>query len=295
MLTFVRIVEAGGITGAAARLNVAKSAVSRRLADLETRLGVQLVTRTTRRLTPTETGRAFYERCVRILADVEEAEQAVSAAHADLRGTLRIAAPLSFGVRHLSPALAAFVETHPAVSVDLDLNDRAVNLVEEGFDLAIRIGRLGDSSLIARRLTAVRRVVVASPRWWATHGHPTRPADLAHHVALSYANVPESETWGFVRADGGSVPPVRIRANNGDILADMAEAGHGITLLPTFLCYERIAAGRLEPVLPQVAFPPLDAVVLYPPTRHLSHRVRAFIDFIARRFGDPPYWDEGLP
>ncbi|KAA5605830.1 LysR family transcriptional regulator [Roseospira marina] len=298
MLTFVRVIEAGGVTGAAGRLNLAKSAVSRRLSDLEQRLGVQLVARTTRRMTPTETGRAYYERCVRILADLDEADQAVSSAEADLSGTLRVAAPLSFGVRHLSPALVAFLTEHPRIAVDLDLNDRAVNLVEDGFDLAVRIGRLSDSSLIARRLAVVRRVIVASPAYWDREGRPTRPADLVGHQTMSYAHASDSETWAFLRAEGagGAVgrPATRLRANNGDILAAMAEAGLGVAVLPTFLVNDAVLAGRLECVLPEVPLPPMDAWVLYPPTRHLSHRVRTFIDFMAARFGDPPYWDDCL-
>jgi len=300
MLTFVRVIEAGGITGAAERLNIAKSAVSRRLSALESRLGVHLVARTTRRLTPTETGRAFYDRAVRILADLDEAEQAVSSAEAELRGTLRIAAPLTFSVRHLSPVLSAFMLAHPDISVDLDLNDRPVNLVEDGFDLAIRIGRLTDSSLIARRLATVHRVVVSSPAYWDRHGRPTRPADLAGHATMSYANAPDTETWGFVRDDGGSLSlggataESCFRANNGEMLAEMAAAGLGVAVLPTFIVNDAILSGRLEMVLPNVALPQLDAWVVYPPTRHLSRRVRAFIDFIAARIGDPPYWDACL-
>ena len=301
MRTFVRVVEAGGITEAARRMSLAKSAVSRRLSDLEARLKVQLLIRTTRRLTLTDTGRAFYDRCVRLLADLEEAEHAVTSAHADLTGTLRLAAPLSFGLRHLAPALDAFLERHPALSVDLDLNDRRVNLVEDGVDVAIRIGRPGESSLIARRLASVRRVVVASPAYWDAHGRPARPADLASHRGLTYTNIPDTEAWGFVSTDApgntaGSVarPRARVRANNGDLLAALAAAGHGVAVLPTFLVSEWIESGRLEAVLAEHAHPTLDAWVVYPPTRHLSRRVRAFIDFVADRFKDPPYWDRCL-
>lgn len=305
MRTFVRVVEAGGITEAARRMNLAKSAVSRRLSDLETRLKVQLMIRTTRRLTLTDTGRAFYDRCVRLLTDLEEAEQAVTSAHADLTGTLRVAAPLSFGLRHLAPALDAFLDRHPALTVDLDLNDRRVNLVEDGVDVALRIGRLGESSLIARRLASVRRAVVASPAYWDTHGRPSRPADLAGHQGLSYTNVSDAEAWGFVSMDAAgdaardtaglvARPRARVRANNGDLLAALAAAGHGVAILPTFLVFEWIEAGRLEAVLNDHAHPSLDAWVVYPPTRHLSRRVRAFIDFVADRFKDPPYWDRCL-
>ncbi len=302
MRTLVQVIEAGSLTGAAARLDIGKSVVSRRLAELEARLGAQLVVRTTRRLTPTETGRAFHARCLRILADVEEAEQAVSLAQVRPGGLLRIAAPLSFGLRHLSPALAAFLEAHPAIEIDLDLNDRPVNLIEDGFDLAVRIGRLSDSRLIARRLAPVRRLIVASPGYWDARGRPARPGELATHAVLRYANVPASDTWSFIRADGtGAATGVgsgrmssRLGANNGDILMDMAAAGLGVAVLPSFLCGDAVRDGRLEPVLAAAAPPPLDLHVVYPPTRHLSGRVRAFIDFAARRFGDPPYWDQGL-
>lgn len=298
MRTFVQVIETGSLTAAAARLDVGKSVVSRRLADLEAHLGAQLIARSTRRLTPTETGRAFHARCLRILADVEEAEQCVSEAQDDPGGLLRIAAPLSFGLRHLSPALAAFMTDHPRIEIDLDLNDRTVNLVEDGFDLAVRIGRLSDSSLIARRLAPIRRLIVASPAYWTAHGRPGRPAELADHPVLRYANVPASETWSMIRAETGTarpVPPVsRLRANNGDILLDMAEAGLGVAVLPSFLCADALRAGRLEAVLTAAAPAPFDLHVVYPPTRHLSARVRVFIDFLARRFGDPPYWDDGL-
>ncbi len=172
MRTFVGVVEAGSITGAAERLGIAKSAVSRRLADLEERLSVQLFRRTTRRLDLTDTGRSFYERCLRILADVEEAELAVSQEHGDLRGRLRVAVPLSFGLNHLGPAIDAFLRTHPGIEFDLDLNDRQVDLLAEGFDLAVRIADLEDSTLIARRLAPVRHVVCASPAYLAEHGTP---------------------------------------------------------------------------------------------------------------------------
>ena len=179
MQVFVSVVEAGSISAAAERLDLAKSAVSRRLAELEAHLGVSLITRTTRRLNLTDSGRAYYERCVAILADLDEAESAVSQAHAALKGQLKVALPLSFGLLHLSPLIQAFMALHPEVRFELDFNDRQIDLMQEGFDLAIRIATLEDSSLIARRLAPIRHVVCASPDYLAKHGTPVAAADLA--------------------------------------------------------------------------------------------------------------------
>lgn len=295
--TFVRIVEAGSLSGAAERLELAKSAVSRRLADLEARLGVQLLNRTTRRLNLTEAGRQYYRRCQRILADLAEAEQAVSREHAGLSGLLRIAAPLSFGIQHLAPALDAFLEAHPQLRLDLDLNDRTVNLMEEGVDLAIRIGRLADSSLIARRLAPARMVVCASPQYLARHGEPRHPEELGAHVGLSYSNIPEGLLWQFSGPDG--VPlnvrvPYRMRANNGDVLLRAAIDGLGILESPSFICHEAIARGELSLILADYPVREESVYAVYPAQRHLPQRVRALIDFLAERFGDEPYWDRPL-
>lgn len=295
--TFVRIVEAGSLSGAAERLELAKSAVSRRLADLEARLGVQLLNRTTRRLNLTEAGRQYYRRCQRILADLAEAEQAVSREHAGLSGLLRIAAPLSFGIQHLAPALDAFLEAHPQLRLDLDLNDRTVNLMEEGVDLAIRVGRLADSSLIARRLAPARMVVCASPQYLARHGEPRHPEELGAHVGLSYSNIPEGLLWQFSGPDG--VPlnvrvPYRMRANNGDVLLRAAIDGLGILESPSFICHEAIARGELSLILADYPVREESVYAVYPAQRHLPQRVRALIDFLAERFGDEPYWDRPL-
>jgi DNA-binding transcriptional LysR family regulator len=199
MRTFVGVVEAGSITGAAERLEIAKSAVSRRL---EERLSVQQFRRTTRRLDLTDTGRSFCERCLRILADVEEAELAVSQEHGDLQGRLRVAVPLSFGLNHLGPAIDAVLRTHAGIEFDLDLNDRQVDLLAEGFDLAVRIAELEDSTLIARRLAPVRHVVCASPAYLAEHGAPHSPPDLAEHDCLIYANAPNPGLCAYTDPDG---------------------------------------------------------------------------------------------
>jgi len=294
--TFVRVVEAGTLTAAAERLGVAKSAVSRRLAELEERLGAQLLRRTTRRLNLTDSGWAFYERAVRILADLDEAEAAVSQAHGTLRGRLRVAAPLSFGLRHLGPAITDFMHLHPEVVFDLDFNDREVDLVQEGFDLAIRIAELQDSTLIARRLANVRLVLCASPAYLEEHGVPAVPDDLVRHRCLIYTYASDPSTWRYLGADGaeGMVKvSAYISANNGDFLCRAAVAGEGMVLTPTFLAYREIEDGRLVRVLPQFEWPSVAAYAVYPQTRHLSLRVRAFVDYLAQRFGDLPYWDRG--
>jgi DNA-binding transcriptional LysR family regulator len=291
---FVAVVDSGGISAAAERLGVAKSAVSRRLADLEGRLGAQLLRRTTRRLTLTDSGRAFHERAKNILADLEEAEQSVSQAHGALRGRLKVALPLAYGIRHVGPLITEFMALHPAVEFDLDFNDRRIDLMQEGFDLAIRVARLPDSSLIARRLAPVPSVLCACPDYLARRGIPARAADLAGHEALVYSNLANPDTWNFVGPDGqpGSVKvPVRLRANNGEFLTRAAVAGHGVILHPTFYLDEAIRAGQLVSLLTDHIWPQVNAYAVYPPTRHLSLRVRAFVDFLAERLAGQPYRD----
>ncbi|NIP72167.1 MAG: LysR family transcriptional regulator [Gammaproteobacteria bacterium] len=297
MQTFVRVVESGSISTAARRLNIAKSAVSRRIAELEERLGAQLFRRTTRTLNLTETGRSFHERCVRILSDVEEAELAVSREHGTLRGTLRVAAPVSFGLLHLAPAISDFARVHPQVEFDLDFDDRQVDLLQEGFDAAIRIARLSDSSLIARRLATVHNVVCASPAYLARCGEPRRPGELTQHACLVYANAPEPKVWRHRGPDGkeGSVRVhPHLQANNGDFLREAAIAGQGIIMGPTFIVYRAVEQGLLVPVLTRWRWPSVNAYAAYPQTRHLSQRVRVFVDFLAERFAGVPYWDTAM-
>jgi len=294
---FVRVVEAGSITGAAQRLGVAKSAVSRRLAELEERLGVQLLRRTTRKLSLTDSGWAFYERAVRVLADLDEAETSVAQAEGALRGRLRVAAPLSFGLLHLGPAITAFAGLHQEVTFDLDFNDREVDLMQEGFDLAVRIGELADSSLIARRLAPVRLIPCASPAYLEAQGTPDSPADLAAHRCLLYSYAQEPRVWRFRTSDGerGTVRvEAHLAANNGDFLCQAAVAAEGVLLTPTFIAYRAIERGRLVPILEEVAWPEVAAYAVYPQTRHLSRRVRAFVDFLVQRFAGVPYWDRRI-
>ena len=290
--TFVRIVEAGSITAAAEQLDIAKSAVSRRLSELEQRLGVQLLNRTTRSIAITESGRSLYERSLRILEDIEEAELSVSRRHCELAGRLRIAAPLSFGVRHLAPAVDAFAHHHPAVEFDLDLNDRRVDLLDEGFDLAIRIADLEDSSLIARRIAVTTHVVCASPAYLERHGRPEHPDDLKQHRCLVYGNAPAPGTWRYRIGETWKKVqvPVALRATSGDFLAELASAGQGIVLEPDFIVYRELEQGRLVPLLRRYTWPSLGIYALYPPTRFLSRRVRDFIDFLSQRFANAQAW-----
>jgi DNA-binding transcriptional LysR family regulator len=290
-------VEAGSISGAADRMGVAKSAVSRRLADLEQHLGVQLLRRTTRRMDITTTGRSLYERAVRLLADLQETELAVSTEHGALSGSLRVAAPLSFGLRHLSGAIEDFLRLHPDVQFDLDFNDRQVDILQESFDVAIRIAELDDSSLIARRIAPIHTTLIASPAYLERYGTPRTPAELERHHCLVYTNLPDPALWDY-RDKNGEPGRVRVnavlKANNGDFLRSMAAAGRGIAQEPTFICHEAIEHGELVPVLGDYRWRSVNAYAVYPQTRHLSQRVRAFVDFLAERFAGVPYWDRCL-
>ncbi|MEN8176694.1 MAG: LysR family transcriptional regulator [Pseudomonadota bacterium] len=298
MRIFATVVETGSMTAAAGQLRVAKSAVSRRIAELEERLGVQLFRRTTRRLNLTDSGRGFYDRCRRILADLDEAEEAVARAHTELRGNLRIAVPQTFGLMHLSPAIRDFAGIHPQVEFDLDFNDREVDLVRDGFDLGVRIARLQDSTLAARRLAPIRSTACASPAYLEAHGAPEQPADLQTHACLVYSNIPEQEVWRYrsPAGDTGTVKlNVRLKANSGDFLTQMAIAGQGIVLEPNFIVYQAIQRGELVPILTGYRWPEISAYAVYPQTRLLSRRVRTFVDFLVERFAGVPYWDDGLP
>ena len=291
---FVAVVEAGSFTAAGERLGTAKSAVSRRISGLEERLGVQLLRRTTRTLNLTDTGQSFYEHAARILADLDEAESAAQQDHGELRGTLRVALPMSFGVRHMCKPIAAFSKRHTKIRFDLDFNDRRIDLIEEGVDLAVRIGHLRDSSLIARKLFDVRTVVCASRPYLAAHGEPQSPEDLHNHDCLVYSNLPDPDVWRWVDEHGRrhsvELAPV-MRASSGDFLTNAASHGLGIVIQPTFIAAEAIRQGVLVPILTGFEWPHSPAFAVYPPTRHLSYRVRAFIDFLADRFAGVPPWD----
>jgi len=297
MATFIRVVETGSISAAADRLGVAKSAVSRRLKELEGHLGVELFHRTTRKMNLTDTGRAFYHQSVRILEDVIEAEHATSQAHGTLKGSLKVALPSTFGLMHMGPAINEFLQANPQIEFDLDFNDREVDLIQEGFDLAIRIAMLPDSSLIARRLAPVKMVMCASPGYLERMGTPISPDELIAHQCLVYSLIRDFETWQFHDARGNllttKIHPY-LKASNGEFLRDAAVDGQGIVLMPAFIAYKEIERGTLVPFLQDFKPPQLDAYAIYPQTRHLSQRVRAFVDFLVKRFSGMPYWDKCL-
>lgn len=290
---FVRIAETGSFSAAARDLGLSKSVVSKKLAALEDRLGGRLINRTTRRLSLTEVGIVFLERAQRILAELEEAEQAVGQFNTEPRGVLRVNAPMSFGILHVAPALGEFMALYPDLSVTLDLGDRQVDLVDEGYDMAVRIAALPDSSLIARRLAPARQVVCASPAYWQRRGQPAHPRDLAGHDGLIYTYQRSPNDWRFRDGDGSFAVHVdgRLAANNGDVLREAALAGLGVCMAPTFIVGEDLRAGRLRAVLDDYIEDGLAIYAVYPHRRHLSAKVRAVVDFLAVRFGAEPYWD----
>jgi len=294
MTVFIRVVDAGGISRAAEQLGIAKSAVSRRLVDLETRLGIRLLNRTTRTSSLTEAGRGFYERSIKIIDDISELNALASDSNTCLEGTINLAAPLSFGLSHLAPAIDDFLSLHPELTININFSDRQINLIEEGLDLAVRIADLKDSSLIARKLSPIRTQLCASPEYLKKQGTPETLDDLKHHPLLHY-NLSNTSSWKLTDSQGEQHfihVKAKINANNGDFLKDMAIAGHGILMIPTFISWKAIANGELVPLLSDYMTPQLNAYAVYPQTRYLSQRTRVLIDFLVERFGEKPYWDQ---
>lgn len=295
MITFARVVEANSFSEAARRLGISKSAVSKQIARLEDHLGARLLNRTTRRISPTEVGAAFYERCARIIAEVEEAELAVTRLQEEPRGVLRINAPMSFGILHLAPAISVFLKRYPDMDIDLTLNDRFVDLIDEGYDLAIRIGTMADSSLIARKLAPSRLVLCAAPAYLRRQGMPSEPRDLAGHDCLVYSLATGGDLWKFTDTEGNPHPvrvTARLRVNNGDVMRDIAASGLGLTVLPSFIAAKDLEKGTLVPVLTDYSLPETAVSAVYPQNRHLSTKIRVFVDFLASRFGPVPYWEQ---
>ncbi len=293
MAVFARVVEAGGISAAARDLGLSKSAVSKQLSGLEDRLGARLLQRTTRRMSLTEAGAGFLEHCRRVVAEAEAAEAAMGALQAEPRGVLRVNAPMTFGTMHLAAAIPDFLAQYPQVSVDLALNDRLVDLLDEGYDVAVRIAKLADSSLVARKLAPARRVMVAAPSYLDRRGRPATLAEIAQHDTLCYTYVSAAEEWRFQGLNGDESVRVqgRLRANNGEVLLAACLAGSGIAALPTFISGPSLRAGTLVRVLPQYENPDIAIHAVWPGTRHLTAKVRAFVDFLAKRFGPVPYWE----
>lgn len=296
MDTFVRIVDTGSISQAANQLGMVKSAISRRLNDLEVRLGTQLLNRTTRKSSLTEAGQNYYERSLQILSDVREVNEATSKSRATITGTLKISAPLSFGLLHMPSIINEFSDLHPDLVIHIDFNDRQIDLIDEGYDIAIRIADLKDSSLMALKLAPIRNILCASPDYIARMGEPQDPQDLKGHHILRYTNAP-SNIWHFTGQDGQKhavTLPIKIYSNNGDFLQSLAVQGQGIIHSPTFIVWREIASGELVKILDHYQSPPLNAYAVYPPTRHLAARLRLFIDFLKVKFNGEPYWDKGI-
>ncbi|AHL75507.1 LysR family transcriptional regulator [Stutzerimonas stutzeri] len=292
---FVATAEVGSITSAARRLGLAKSVVSERLAALERDLGVQLIQRTTRKLSLTESGRCFLPRAQRILREAEEAAAELAVRSGTLSGPLRLAAPVSFGILHFGPALYRFLAQYPEIDVSLELDDRFVDVAAEGFDAVLRHGVVGDTRLIAKRLTVSRRELVASPAYLAEHGCPGSLDELASHRGILYSN--RDSDWRFATGKGWSVvrPAAGLRVNNGIVMRDAAIAGLGIALLPTFFVHESLESGALTSMDIGVRAEGAELFLTYPPGHRSSAKIRALADSLRQSFGDPPYWDRDDP
>lgn len=292
MAVFARVIDTGGFSRAAESLGISKSAVSKQVSRLEDRFGTRLLNRTTRRISLTEAGERVLEHSRRAVAEFEAAEAEVGAHRDTPSGLLRVSAGVSFGQSELAPRLAAFLEDCPDLSVDLVLNDRMVDLVEEGYDVALRIGVLRDSSMMARRIAHVRNVTAAAPAYLEARGRPLAPSDLAAHDCLGYSNLDGGSAWSFDGAGGGvrhRFKP-RLLSNNGDALAKAAAGGLGIVHMPAFILRDAMRDGLLEPILADHRPSPVGLYAVYPAGRPLAAKVRYFIDFAVKAFG--PSWDQ---
>lgn len=292
MEIFIRVTEAGSFAAAADRLGLARSVVTRQIAALEAHLGVKLLARSTRRLSLTSAGTAYLEKCREILDLVGAAEGDLAGSHRIPHGLIRLSLPLSFGIHHIIPLLSDFLAAYPDVNLDIDFNDRVVNLIESGVDLAIRIAERLEPTQVARSLSVSRMVTVASPAYLDRHGTPSHPDQLASHQCLAYTGTQRSG-WPY-RIDGELrwiAVPSRLQANNGDALLDACIRGLGIIYNPTFLAATAIKAGLLKVILEDFPAPEMGIYAVLPGNRYIPHRVRVLIDYLAERIGPEPYWD----
>ena len=294
MQTFIAVVDEGSFTKAAERLAISPQLVSKYVAQLEQHLGIRILNRTTRRLHLTEAGMQYYQRAQQVLSDIADMESELSDLQTQARGTLRINAPVSFATHHLAPVISQFQLQHPAVHIDLQLNDRKVDIVEEGFDIALRIGRLQDSSLIAKRICPIQMGYFAAPEYLKRQGTPQTLQALEQHRFLRYTyldNISEPKI-----PNSGSSLSVELNnslvSNNGDVLVAAAIEGAGIVLQPTFITAEAVRSGKLCPILSEYRPQPVALYAMYAHRQLLASKVRSFIDFIDGYFGDPPYWDQ---
>lgn len=285
---FVKVVDAASFSEAGRRLRLSRSAVSKYVAELEADLGVQLLSRTTRRVTPTENGQAYYERALAILADLDAADHAVAQLQATPRGLLRVNAPMSFGTMQLGPAVAGFMKRYPELQIQLTLSDEQVDPVQEGLDVTLRIAELESSSLIARKIMPIERVLCASPGYLKQHGIPKHPSELRDHDCLTYGYLSTGNQWKLTGKDGDHwiAPRWTLCANNAEVLRDAAAAGRGIAVLPDFIAAEALRSGGLRTFLTDYTTPALALYAIYPPTRHLAVKVRLFIDYLVETFSD---------
>ncbi len=294
MIVFAQVVDSRSFSAAAARLGLSKSAVSKQIAKLEDRLGARLLNRTTRTLSPTDAGQDFYERCIRVAREVEEAERAITHLSAEPRGLLRLNAPASFGREYLAPLVPEMLARWPELRIEALFEDRFVDVVAEGFDLVIRITRLQDSSLVARRLASCRRVVCAAPAYLERRGVPRVPADLLQHDCILYSYATDQNEWEFVGPDG-RLETVRVdgrlRANNAEVTLAALLAGAGLALSPDFIVGPALADGRLIPLLTEYENPFGAIYAVWPHNRNLAAKVRAVVDFLVERFAAEPIWE----
>jgi DNA-binding transcriptional LysR family regulator len=294
MVTFARVVEAKSFSKAAQRMGASKSRVSKAIAKLERSLHARLLNRSTRGLSLTEVGAAFYEHCSRIDAEVQRAVEVVGQLHSEPRGVLKLTAPVAFGTLHVAPALPEILARHPHLAIDMTITDRMVDLVEEGYDVAIRIVREPDLNLVARKLAPVRRVACATPEYFKRRGVPKTPQDLKRHNCLHYTYFSAQGEWHFKGPEGEISVPVSgdLRINDDEALSQAVLGGLGVALLPTFIIGKEVQSGALQAVLAD--YVPLERHIyaVHLPSIHLPPKVRAFIDFLRTRFGpEEPYWD----
>jgi DNA-binding transcriptional LysR family regulator len=284
---FTKVVELGSFSEAGRALRLSRSAVSKYINDLENELGVQLLNRTTRQVSPTENGQVYFERAIGVLSELDAADQAVTHLQATPRGLLRVNAPMSFGTLQLGPAIADFMERYPELRIQLVLSDAQVDPVQEGLDVTLRIADLESSSLIARKIMPVDRVLCASPDYFARHGIPKHPSDLRDHNCLTYGFLSTGNQWKLTGQDGDHwiQPRWTLCVNNAEVLRDAAINGRGITVLPVFIASDALRDGRLQTCLADYHAPELALYAIYPPTQHLAVKVRLFIDFLVERFG----------
>jgi DNA-binding transcriptional LysR family regulator len=296
MQIFVEVVKSGGFSAAARKIGLSRAQVSKSVMQLEAYLGTRLLNRTTRSISLTESGHAYFERSNTLLADIDEIEAVVANKSGATRGQLTLSAPTSFGILHLQQAIPAYLEKYPEVQISLSLADRFIDVVAEGFDLVIRIAELEDSSMVARRLAPCKRVLCAAPGYLEKHGIPQVPQDLAIHHCLVYSNELKPDTWRLQGPGGNEEVKVNgpVCADNGDILCAAAVAGLGVTLLPTFIVGADLRSGKLRQVLSEFCPPEISIYAVFPSRRWLSPKVRSFVDFLTEYFGGQPGWDANV-